>query len=50
MKIEIEQKLIEKVIQYLINRPYAEVAPLIQEISKAINESINESIKEEKKK
>lgn len=40
MTIEIEQKLMEKVIQYLVNRPYAEVAPLIQEIGKAVNESI----------
>ena len=36
MKFEINQVVLEKVVNYLVNRPYAEVAQLIAEINQNI--------------
>ena len=49
MKFEINQEVLEKVVNYLVNRPYAEVAQLIAEINQNIK-PIEEQKMEEKKK
>ena len=45
MIIKIDQKILEKIIQYLVSRPYQEVFGLIQELSMAINESLKDNKK-----
>ena len=47
MVIKIEQKTLEKVLEYLSRRPYAEVAGLIQKLSEEVKKSLQEDKKDE---